>query len=258
MEAYTNEMSQKMGIPKALLPHLVYLYQDFWSMGSSPETILALLRPHVSEEEPFHVLELGVGKGAVSVALARELNVHVQGMDIFPPFIEEARSQAALLGVEALCHFEVADICEDLEHRGPYDVVVLASLGAVWGTIADTIKAIRNVVRPGGFMVIDDSFLKHSAKSDRKGWEYYRGYKETIEELTIAGDKLQGEALLPQHALSAFNDQVTKHITKRAHILGEQYPELKTILDDYLHWEADECEVLESETTWAVWLLQRT
>ena len=51
------------------------------------------------------VLDLACGKGAVSVRLAKELNIHFKGVDILPEFIDYAKCNAQEYGVSDLCEF---------------------------------------------------------------------------------------------------------------------------------------------------------
>jgi len=53
-----------------IIPFLPYLLQDLWELGSSGSEMADLLRRHVSITPGFTALDLGCGKGAVSVALA--------------------------------------------------------------------------------------------------------------------------------------------------------------------------------------------
>ncbi|HGL5504371.1 SAM-dependent methyltransferase [Clostridioides difficile] len=88
-----------------ILPYLPYLLQDFWELGSSPEQMLQLFRKHIPFNEDTKVLDLACGKGAVSVKLAKELNIHIKGVDLIPEFIDYARRKAIEYKVDALCDF---------------------------------------------------------------------------------------------------------------------------------------------------------
>lgn len=257
MEQYTKEMSEAIGVRQELLPYLSHLYQDFWVMGSSPAVIVDLLRPLASTLDSCKVLELGSGKGAVSVALAKELGFRVRGIDIFPPFVQEAQTHARSLGVESLCGFEVGDMRETVELERGYDVVVFAAVGWIWGSVGSCVIQLRRVVCSGGYIVIDDGYLAHTSKSSRSGWEHYRGHDKTVQQLVSAGDTVLCEVVVPQEDLRSYNHNVIEAISRRGDDLTREHPELKGPLEEYLRWEKDESQALETETVWAVWLLQR-
>ena len=94
--------------PPELLPYLPELLTDIWALGSSPVTVVEWLRSRQLPPETTRVLDLGCGKGAVSINLARELGFHILGIDFFEPFLAEAMEKARELGVEKLCSFECA------------------------------------------------------------------------------------------------------------------------------------------------------
>ena len=50
-----------------IFPFLPYILQDFWEIGASPLVIAALIEKHTSHFSDLRVLDLGCGKGAVSV-----------------------------------------------------------------------------------------------------------------------------------------------------------------------------------------------
>lgn len=62
--------------------------------------------------------------GSSSLPIAEELGFRVRGVDLFPPFIEEARERAEKRGVAHLCRYEVGDIRDVLKEGGTYDVAI--------------------------------------------------------------------------------------------------------------------------------------
>ena len=94
------------GRDKKLLPYFPYLMQDLWEIGASPEVIAELIKKHGLDKKK-KILDLGCGKGAVSVKLAREFDFSIHGVDAMPEFIVEAYQYAQKYKVEKLCKFEV-------------------------------------------------------------------------------------------------------------------------------------------------------
>jgi len=100
------------------------------------------------------VLDLACGNGRVAFALA-ERGYRVEGLDISPSMIEEARAAASQRGVEA--RFRVGDAVSLPYGEGEFDAVVfscngighLTRDGKVWSLLE-----IRRVLRPGGVALV--------------------------------------------------------------------------------------------------------
>ena len=93
-----------------IVPFLPYILQDFWGLGTPPEIVIDLVQKHCKHCSNLNVLDLGCGKGAVSIKLAEALKCNCFGIDGIPEFIETAKEKAQEYGVESLCRFEVGDV----------------------------------------------------------------------------------------------------------------------------------------------------
>jgi len=98
------------GTDPEIYPFLPYILQDVWEIGASPEVMVRMAQRHVPKDRVLEVLDLGCGKGAVSVAMARMLPCRCRGIDAVGAFIEEARKKALAFGVADKCAFETGDI----------------------------------------------------------------------------------------------------------------------------------------------------
>ena len=90
---WTTEVARSLDAAPDLLPFLPELLADLDSLGSQPEAIVRLLSGVVAPGR--RVLDVGCGKGAVALALARELDLAVVGVDLFEPFVEKAVAWAS-------------------------------------------------------------------------------------------------------------------------------------------------------------------
>ncbi len=205
------------------------------------------------------MVDLGCGKGAAAIAVAQELGFTVRGIDLFPPFVEEAEAHAESAGVAELCHFETGDLRDAVQTLRDYDVALLAGVGA--GVLVDYARCVgelRQTVCRGGYLVIDDGFLKGIPQSSPSGYEYYCSHDETVRQLRSHGDRLIGEFLVPGGELEEYNRRNTALIRSRAEEIGGRCPELAEALAAYVRSEETECRFLETETTAAIWLLERS
>jgi len=73
-----------------------YLLQDLWEIGASPDVIIDIVQKHIGKSD-ISVLDLGCGKGAVSVKLAKAVGCNVKGIDALKDFIEYAEDKAVIL-----------------------------------------------------------------------------------------------------------------------------------------------------------------
>jgi cyclopropane fatty-acyl-phospholipid synthase-like methyltransferase len=240
-----------------LLPFMPELLADMWVLGSSPEIIVDFLRPLGLLLGETRVLDLGCGKGAVAITIARELGFRVHGVDLMAPFIDEANRRAIEQNVADLCHFEVADLHDEIKKAGEFDVLIYASVGGLLGTPRECIAQLRQVVRSGGYIIIDDGFLTGTVPIERQGYENYVSHEETLRQLTSHGDTLLRETIIPSEEVRAQNRKYFELIRSRADRLMKQKPEAAPVISAYLARQEEECEIIETAVKVAVWLLQK-
>lgn len=119
-----KKLAEALAVAPEILPYFSALLADIRVLGSWPEEIIELLRSVELPRRSTKVLDLGCGKGAVTLPIAEELRFRVRAVDLFPPFIEEARERAEKRGVAHLCRYEVGDIRDVLKEGGSYDVAI--------------------------------------------------------------------------------------------------------------------------------------
>ena len=246
-----------------LLPYMSYLLQDLWALGSSVDQIVEAagrlpLRSGVNEGKAVKAtaLDLGCGKGAVSVRLASEFGFSAVGIDAMEEFLSVARGKAGEFGVDDRCSFISGDIHEYTMENHSFDIVILASLGFFFGSIGETVGTLRRQVRSGGYMIIDDGYLRRKEKLGRKGYEQYRTYSRTITELTSYGDRIV-EELDTSDFSSRINREYIKVISKRGEKLTGEHPEIAASLRNYIAGQKEECDILDNELAGALWVIQK-
>jgi len=104
-------VSAMEGIDSELFPYLPYILQDIWEIRSDPEFIIDLIKKGKENPAELKVLDLGCGKGAVSIKLPHKLNCRCVGIDAVKEFIDEANKRAKEYNVASLCKFITGDIC---------------------------------------------------------------------------------------------------------------------------------------------------
>ena len=251
-----ESIAQAMETDARLLPLLPELLADLWELGTSAEQIVSALES-VGVEQDSTVLDLACGKGAVAVALAEQLSVRVEGIDAFPPFLQAARSLATKRGVSSRCRFAQGDIRKLLEQERQYDVVLLLSVGPVTGDHEQTFAGLRRLVRPGGYIVIEDGFLADGV-AHLPGAEGYAGHSETLRRLTTCGDAVAQEVICSAEQTRSVNQRNTDLIRKRASVVRASHPAFGKLIDEYVARQERETQILGTDFICAIWVLRRT
>jgi len=114
--------------------------ERYWEIGADPEAIKKLIKKHCNNLAELKVLDLGCGKGAVSVKLSQEFGCISHGIDAIPEFVEFARQKASELKVNHLCKFETGDIREKVKELSGYDIAILGAIGPIFGDYFSTLS----------------------------------------------------------------------------------------------------------------------
>jgi cyclopropane fatty-acyl-phospholipid synthase-like methyltransferase len=255
-ERHQQEIAQAFDATPDLLPFIPELLADIWALGSSVEVILDLLRPLGLPAKTTRVLDLGCGKGAVAIALAREFGFQAMGVDFFEPFVKEARERAEKMGVASLCQFVCDDIRDTLGEARDFDVVIYASVGTL-GRLDECMAKLRRCVVPGGYILIDNVFLADPDKVKSPWYEHCADHQETLRRITAYGDVLLREVIIPTEDITALNRKYTELIRRRAEKIAKLHPEAADSLYGYVEKQERESEIMEQTMIGAVWLLQR-
>ena len=238
--------------------HLVPdLLADVWALGSDPEQIVRQLQA-AGLAPAARVLDLGCGKGAVSLAVAEAFAATVDGSDAFAPFVADAARRAEAVGLGQACRFRCEDLSTTAATARDYDAVLYISVGSVFGGPRDTVAALRRTIRPGGLIVLDDGY-RVSDDDDVAflGCKYMLSRHATIAGITAFGDRLVGERLILPEDLSAQNRAIMDVIEARADTLATRFPQHASALATYVARERAECEALDNRVQCVTWVIER-
>jgi SAM-dependent methyltransferase len=237
----------------ALLPYLPELLADLEELGSDARAIADVLDDlHLAASTT--VVDLGCGKGAVAVKVAENLNLKVIGIELFEAFIGSCKELAELRGVSGLCHFIHGDIVKLAGNIDPCDVAIFAALGDVLGPLDQTVSVIRQYVKPGGYIVISDGFIKDSGSSEFPGFEQYAEHDDIVGRLTACGDTLVSEIT----GAADFDRGEAELIAARAKTIAAQRPEIAVEVLNYAEMQAAEYDFINENFIVAIWVLQRS
>jgi SAM-dependent methyltransferase len=235
-----------------LYPYLPYILQDLWEMGTDPRAVVELVKKHI-KTAPFEALDLGCGKGAVSIRLAEAFDCRVTGIDGLPEFIDEARSYAAKYNVTHKCRFEVDDARVRIKSLQDFDLAILGAVGQLFGNIFQTLISVGKTLKPGGYIIIDDGWLPDDSNTTydrclRKSEFYYQIEK--------AGFDILEERRFDSDLFNAANDEIWIAMKKRIDELIEKEPQKRNIFEHYLEVQQNEIEMMTTEIVCALWILK--
>lgn len=113
------------------------------------------------------VLDVGCGTGYTACEIAREQGSHVTGIDISETMISKAEQRARKEGLADRVEFRVADVFSLPFEDGSYDVALFESvLTPIPGNKLDALREVVRVVRPGGMIGANESFILDSAPEE--------------------------------------------------------------------------------------------
>jgi cyclopropane fatty-acyl-phospholipid synthase-like methyltransferase len=239
---------------KEVLPYLPYILQDFWEIGSDPKVMISLIKKYIAPNSSPRVLDLGCGKGVVSINIARQLNYECYGIDAIPEFISFAQSKANEFGVGNLCRFEVDDIREKIKTLASYDVIILGAIGQVFGNYFETLSILGNHLNEGGIIIIDDGYIE-----DHSNFKHEQIFSKSEMEKQINDAGMQ----LIENIKANEDDKAENYYTeynnllKRCQELSEKYPDKADIFIHYSNQQKKEYDNMETQIICSTMVVKR-
>jgi len=242
-----------------LLEFLPYLLQDLWELGSSPDDIIELLAKYTGICEAWRVLDLACGKGAVSVKIAEAFGCQVKGIDIIPDFIAFAKQKAREYGVGELCRFETGDVNKAILQNQEFDCVIFGAAGDILGGPGETIEKLKQTVKEGGYIIIDEGYLTDKDDNNSLCYQNYECFAlaEWMDFFRETGVRLLGSIQPDPREIKEVNDSNNEALIARANELAQRYPEKQGLFRGYIQSQLDECFDLDNTLIPVTWLLQK-
>lgn len=241
------------GTDNELYPYLPYILQDLWEIGSDPAPLIQLINKHSINAADLKVLDLGCGKGAVSIQAAKSLGCSCYGIDAVPEFIEYARGKAEEYQVGHLCKFVQGDIREEVKHLHGYDAIILGSIGPVLGDFYLTLTSLSNCINNNGLLIIDEGYIDNNSPFEHPGIQK-KG--EILQQIKMAGMQLIDEKILPPEKIKQSNEDILGRIQSRCRELMEKHPAKKDLFLGYIKKQKEENAVLENEVICSTVVIQ--
>jgi len=256
MKTLKESVAYAMDIPEQeLLPFLPYILQDFWGLGSDPDAIIDMARKHLISRQNIKVLDPGCGKGFASIKVAKTLGYTCYGIDAIPEFIDYAVAKATEYNVSSLCKFEVGNIRVKIRNLKDFDIIILGSVGQVFGNYYETLKTLDHCLNDNGLIIIDDGYIE-----DDSGFDHPQVLKkqEVLNLIDKAGMSLIDEVTVRNNS-SVFENYETEfvNIERRCQELIIQHPEKADMFYNYIKTQREEYDYLKSGITCSTMVIKR-
>ena len=106
-------------------------------------------------------------------------------------------------------------------------------------------------------MVIGEGYLKQDVKADHPSLERFDNYETLLEKLTMHGDLLVSEIVIPADRINAFNREYINSLRTGAEKCAEEHPEHAHILLDYVNGNEEMCKIMENKVESGLWLVRK-
>ena len=239
------------GTDTELFPFLPYILQDLWEIGTDPEIVLNLICKHAGSHHNLKVLDLGCGKGAVSIRVAQKLNCSCYGIDAVAEFIDFARQKAVEFQVDHLCKFEVGDIRDKIKELTAYDIIILGSIGPVFGNYHATLKKCLD---KEGIIIIDDGYVENAGEYTHP---LMLSKEAILQQIDASGMQLVDEVIIGREDIRDSDNYIFDKLKKRCHELIDKHPDKQQLFYDYIKKQEEENEVLENKVICSTMVIRK-
>ncbi len=169
------------------LPRRYDLLAEMLSFGQNGRWRAELVK-HVIAKDPRCVLDVATGTAGVAIALARQSNAHITGVDVSADMLEIGRRRVDAAGLKGRIELEAARAEELPFAAGTFDAIGFTYVLRYVGDPAATVGELARTLRPGGVMAGLDFFVPPNPFWHAAWWLYTRVV------LPIAGLMLGGRA----------------------------------------------------------------
>lgn len=242
------------GSDVALFPFLPYILQDLWEIGASPKVIIGLVRKHTKNYSNLSVLDLGCGKGAVSIKLAKEFNCKCFGIDAIKEFIDEANDKAREFGVDHLCQFAVDDIRERIKVLIRFDIIILGAIGPVFGDYHSTLTILSQCLNKKGMIIIDDGYIENENDYSHP---LIQKKEIILQQIKDSGMRIVDEVIIAADKIKDSDDHIFENLKKRCHELIQIHPDKRGLFENYIRKQEVENDVLETKVVCSTMVIRK-
>ncbi|MDP2162193.1 MAG: class I SAM-dependent methyltransferase, partial [Flavobacterium sp.] len=220
----------------------------------NPEAIIKLLGKHFIDLDRLKILDLGCGKGAVSIKVAQKYGGHCYGIDAIPEFIDYAKEKAIEYKVGHLCAFITGDIREKVKALPTYDIIILGAIGPVFGDYYTTLTTLSKCLAKSGIFIIDDGYIENNSDYSHP---LIQKQEIIFRQIDSAGMQLIEDYIFQKDEIKDSDDYIFEKLKMRCDELIENYPDKKELFLNYIKKQEDENDVLENKVVCTTMVIKR-
>jgi SAM-dependent methyltransferase len=126
---------------------------------TSPEKVIEV-GARIGLGPESRVLDIASGRGGPALFLASEYGCTIEGIEISPDFHAVAVERIEASGLSERVSFRVADASKEELPPETFDAAFCLGASFVWGSLAATLDALEQTVRPGGHVVVGEPYWR--------------------------------------------------------------------------------------------------
>jgi len=155
------------------LPRRYDLLAEVLSFGQNRRWRAELVK-HVIAGHPARVLDVATGTAGVAMAMARQSNAHITGVDVSEDMLEIGRRRVLEAGLDGRIELDLARAEELPFADGGFDAISFTYVLRYVSDPAATITELARTLRPGGVMAGLDFYVPPNAGWRAAWWAYTR------------------------------------------------------------------------------------
>jgi trans-aconitate methyltransferase len=242
-----TRIAASLDVPTAALPLLPELFAHLDALGTSPKRVARWFQS-AGVNESHHLIDMGCGKGASAIAVARACGCRITGVDAFAPFIQSAVAAATAAHVADCCNFITQDIHTCRPRQRFSAGMMLSLLPALEG-----IAFMRKLITPGGLLIIDDAVR---TPREPPADDLPQSLKDLCEAITSQGDRVLRTHTMTPREVRALDANLYTRIARQARTIAARHPRSKPILREILRRQQEASTLLTGPIRPALLLIQ--
>lgn len=201
----------------------------------------------------MNIIDLGCGKGAVLIYLAKRLKFLGLGIDIMPDFIESANHYALEKFLNQKINFKVGNILDYINSEDKYDIVIYGYDSEILGNVFKTLQKLEKLLQNSGYLILEIAFTSDL----RNRIAGLPSEKELLEQISKSNFKVLDKIFWDINKTKAVNKKNNIFISNRVHELMLKYPDKKKIFQRYMDNQIEECKLIENDMICSTWILRK-
>jgi demethylmenaquinone methyltransferase/2-methoxy-6-polyprenyl-1,4-benzoquinol methylase len=155
------------------LPRRYDVLAEVLSFGQNRRWRAELVK-HVIAGDPHQVLDVATGTAGVAMAMARQSNAHITGVDVSEDMLEIGRRRVLEAGLDGRVELDLARAEELPFADGGFEAISFTYVLRYVSDPAATIAELSRTLRPGGVMAGLDFYVPPNAVWHAAWWLYTR------------------------------------------------------------------------------------